>query len=129
MIRHGVDRFERLTVWFARRLLFPGQLNFQRSFQRNSRFTPRDLRGAALRSGRDGVCGIPAFEPGISIPDRAISQSIFMPQQTLSIAYTLKVDLDTISPMPTLNEEIVAPLLMENKLVGFHFNDSKYGTM
>jgi L-rhamnose isomerase/sugar isomerase len=125
VIRHGVDLGSKaLTVWLADGSSFPGQLNFRKAFQR----TLESLQEiyAALPADWKVFIEYKAFEPNfysMSVGDWG--QSYLYASKLGSQAYTL-VDLGHHLPNANI-EQIVALLMMENKLAGFHFNDSKYG--
>ena len=113
-----------LTVWLSDGSNFPGQLNFRKAFQNT------------LEGLQDIYAGLPedwkvfveykAFEPNfysMSVGDWG--QSLLYASKLGPKAYTL-VDLGHHLPNANI-EQIVSLLLMEKKLGGFHFNDSKYG--
>jgi L-rhamnose isomerase/sugar isomerase len=113
-----------LTVWLSDGSSFPGQLNFRKAFQNT------------LEGLQDIYAGLPddwkvfveykAFEPNfysMSVGDWG--QSLLYATKLGPKAYTL-VDLGHHLPNANI-EQIVSLLLMEKKLGGFHFNDSKYG--
>jgi len=103
---------------------FPGQLNFRQAFQN------------ALESLQEVYASLPdhwkmfveykAYEPNFySTTVGDWGQSLLYANKLGKKAYTL-VDLGHHLPNANI-EQIVALLLMEEKLGGFHFNDSKYG--
>ena len=115
---------ESITVWLSDGSCFPGQLNFRQAFQNT------------LESLREIYTGLPenwkmfveykAFEPNFySMTVGDWGQSLLYANKLGSKAYTL-VDLGHHLPNANI-EQIVSLLLMEGKLGGFHFNDSKYG--
>ncbi len=115
---------ESLTVWLSDGSCFPGQLNFRKAFQRT------------LQSLEEIYAGLPdnwkmfveykAFEPNFySMTVGDWGQSLLYASKLGEKAYTL-VDLGHHLPNANI-EQIVSLLLMEGKLGGFHFNDSKYG--
>ena len=113
-----------LTVWLADGSCFPGQLNFRNAFQR----TLESLQEiyAALPADWKVFIEYKAFEPNfysMSVGDWG--QSYLYASKLGPQAYTL-VDLGHHLPNANI-EQIVSLLMMENKLAGFHFNDSKYG--
>jgi L-rhamnose isomerase/sugar isomerase len=125
VIRYGVDLgSESLTVWLSDGSCFPGQLNFRNAFQHT-------LEGlneiySALPSGWKIYVEYKAFEPNFySTTVGDWGQSLLFTSKLGPKAFTL-VDLGHHLPNANI-EQIVALLLMENKLGGFHFNDSKYG--
>ncbi len=125
VIKHGVDLGSKaLTVWLADGSCFPGQLNFRNAFQR----TLESLKEiyAALPADWKVFIEYKAFEPNfysMSVGDWG--QSYLYASKLGPQAYTL-VDLGHHLPNANI-EQIVSLLMMENKLAGFHFNDSKYG--
>ncbi|MFL5809938.1 MAG: sugar isomerase, partial [Flavisolibacter sp.] len=115
---------ESLTVWLADGSCFPGQLNFRKAFQH----TLESLQEiyAALPGNWKMFVEYKAFEPNfysMSVADWG--QSYLYASKLGEKAYTL-VDLGHHLPNANI-EQIVSLLLMEGKLGGFHFNDSKYG--
>jgi L-rhamnose isomerase/sugar isomerase len=125
VIRHGVELgSDSLTVWLSDGSSFPGQLNFRRAFEH----TLESLREiyAALPVNWKLFLEYKAFEPNFySTTVGDWGQSLLYVSKLGSQAYTL-VDLGHHLPNANI-EQIVALLLMEGKLGGFHFNDSKYG--
>lgn len=113
-----------LTVWLADGSCFPGQLNFREAFQR----TLESLREIYKALPEDWKIFIEykAFEPNFySMTVGDWGQSYLFSSKLGSKAYSL-VDLGHHLPNANI-EQIVSLLMMENKLAGFHFNDSKYG--
>ena len=125
VIRHGDALGSKsLTVWLSDGSCFPGQLNFRKAFQRT-------LEGmheiyAALPDDWKLFVEYKAFEPNFySMTVGDWGQSLLFSGKLGPKAYTL-VDLGHHLPNANI-EQIVSLLLMEGKLGGFHFNDSKYG--
>jgi len=125
VIRHGVELGSKsLTVWLSDGSCFPGQLNFRKAFGNT-------LEGlheiyAALPDDWKVFVEYKAFEPNFySMTVGDWGQSLLYANKLGPKAYTL-VDLGHHLPNANI-EQIVALLLMEGKLGGFHFNDSKYG--
>lgn len=113
-----------LTVWLSDGSCFPGQLNFRHAFQ-NTLESLQEVY-AALPSDWKMFVEYKAFEPNfytMTVGDWG--QSLLYASKLGKQAYTL-VDLGHHLPNANI-EQIVALLLMEGKLGGFHFNDSKYG--
>jgi L-rhamnose isomerase/sugar isomerase len=113
-----------ITVWLSDGSCFPGQLNFRKAFQR----TLESLQEIYLALPRNWKMYIEykAFEPNFySMTVGDWGQSYLYASKLGPKAYTL-VDLGHHLPNANI-EQIVSLLLMENKLGGFHFNDSKYG--
>lgn len=125
VIRQGVALgSESLTVWLADGSSFPGQLNFRKAFQ-NTLAGLKEIY-AALPDNWKMFVEYKAFEPNfysMSVGDWG--QSYLYASKLGEKAYTL-VDLGHHLPNANI-EQIVSLLLMEGKLGGFHFNDSKYG--
>jgi L-rhamnose isomerase/sugar isomerase len=125
VIKHGIDLGSKaLTVWLSDGSCFPGQLNFRKAFQR----TLESLQEiyAALPGDWKVFVEYKAFEPNFySMTVGDWGQSYLYTSKLGPKAYTL-VDLGHHLPNANI-EQIVSLLLMENKLGGFHFNDSKYG--
>jgi L-rhamnose isomerase/sugar isomerase len=125
VIRYGVELgSDALTVWLADGSCFPGQLNFREAFQH----TLDGLQEiyASLPADWKMFVEYKAFEPNFySTTVGDWGQSLLYVNKLGPKAYTL-VDLGHHLPNANI-EQIVALLLMEGKLGGFHFNDSKYG--
>lgn len=125
VIRHGVALgSEAITVWLSDGSCFPGQLNFRKAFQR----TLESLQEiyAALPHNWKMFVEYKAYEPNFySMTVGDWGQSLLYATKLGPKAYTL-VDLGHHLPNANI-EQIVALLLAEGKLGGFHFNDSKYG--
>lgn len=131
-IEHNIDVIkygeslgsESLTVWLSDGSSFPGQLNFRKAFQR----TLESLQEvyAALPENWKMFVEYKAFEPNFySMTVGDWGQSFTYANKLGPKAFTL-VDLGHHLPNANI-EQIVSLLLMEGKLGGFHFNDSKYG--
>lgn len=125
VIRHGIALgSESLTVWLSDGSCFPGQLSFRKAFENT-------LEGlseiyAELPDNWKMFVEYKAFEPNFySTTVGDWGQSLLYASKLGPKAYTL-VDLGHHLPNANI-EQIVALLLMEGKLGGFHFNDSKYG--
>ncbi|MFC0771688.1 sugar isomerase [Terrimonas alba] len=125
VIRHGVELgSESLTVWLSDGSCFPGQLNFRKAFQ-NTLESLQEIY-AALPHNWKVFVEYKAFEPNFySMTVGDWGQSLLYANKLGPKAYTL-VDLGHHLPNANI-EQIVSLLLMEGKLAGFHFNDSKYG--
>lgn len=125
VIKHGVELGSKaLTIWLSDGSCFPGQLNFRKAFQR----TLESLQEvyAALPPDWKVFVEYKAFEPNFySTTVGDWGQSFLYASKLGPQAYTL-VDLGHHLPNANI-EQIVSLLLMEGKLGGFHFNDSKYG--
>ncbi len=125
VIKQGVALGSKaLTVWLADGSCFPGQLNFRGAWERT--FESLQEIYAALPDDWKVFVEYKAFEPNfysMSVGDWG--QSYLYASKLGPKAYTL-VDLGHHLPNANI-EQIVSLLMMENKLAGFHFNDSKYG--
>lgn len=125
VIKHGVALgSDSLTVWLSDGSCFPGQLNFRRAFE-NTLESLQEVY-AALPEDWKVFVEYKAFEPNFySMTVGDWGQSLLYANKLGPKAYTL-VDLGHHLPNANI-EQIVSLLLMEGKLGGFHFNDSKYG--
>lgn len=125
VIRQGVELgSDSLTVWLADGSSFPGQLNFRKAF--NNTLESLQEIYAALPDNWKVFVEYKAFEPNFySMTVGDWGQSLLYANKLGPKAYTL-VDLGHHLPNANI-EQIVALLLNEGKLGGFHFNDSKYG--
>jgi len=125
VIRQGVALgSDALTVWLADGSCFPGQLNFRKAFQ-NTLESLEEIY-AALPDHWKVFVEYKAFEPNFySTTVGDWGQSLLYSSKLGPKAFTL-VDLGHHLPNANI-EQIVSLLLMEGKLGGFHFNDSKYG--
>lgn len=125
VIRYGKELgSESITVWLADGSCFPGQLNFRKAFQ-NTLESLKEIY-AALPGNWKMFVEYKAYEPNFySMTVGDWGQSLLYAQKLGPKAFTL-VDLGHHLPNANI-EQIVALLLNEGKLGGFHFNDSKYG--
>ncbi|MGK2863012.1 MAG: sugar isomerase [Chitinophagaceae bacterium] len=125
VIKQGVELgSEALTVWLSDGSCFPGQLNFRKAFQ-NTLESLQEIYQALPDNWKIFV-EYKAFEPNFySMTVGDWGQSLLYAGKLGPKAYTL-VDLGHHLPGANI-EQIVSLLLMEGKLGGFHFNDSKYG--
>lgn len=125
VIKHGVELGSKaLTVWLSDGSCYPGQLNFRKAFQ----YTLESLEEiyAALPEDWKVFIEYKCSEPNFySMTVGDWGQSLLFANKLGTKAKTL-VDLGHHLPNANI-EQIVALLLMEGKLAGFHFNDSKYG--
>ena len=125
VIKHGIELgSESLTVWLSDGSCFPGQLNFRKAFQ-NTLEGLQEIYAVLPLNWKMFVeykCAEPNFY-STTVGDWG--QSLLYANKLGEKAYTL-VDLGHHLPNANI-EQIVALLLMEGKLGGFHFNDSKYG--
>jgi len=125
VIKYGVELgSSSLTVWLSDGSNFPGQLNFRKAFQ-NTLESLKEVY-AALPNDWKMFVEYKAFEPNFySMTVGDWGQSLLYANKLGDKAFTL-VDLGHHLPNTNI-EQIVSLLLMEKKLGGFHFNDSKYG--
>ncbi len=125
VIKQGVELGSKsLTVWLSDGSCFPGQLNFKKAFQ-NTLESLKEIYDALPADWKIFV-EYKAFEPNFySMTVGDWGQSLLLANKLGDKAYTL-VDLGHHLPNANI-EQIVSLLLMEEKLGGFHFNDSKYG--
>lgn len=125
VIKHGVELgSEALTVWLSDGSCFPGQLNFRKAFE-NTLESLQEIY-AALPDNWNLFVEYKPFEPNFySMTVGDWGQSLLYTNKLGPKAYAL-VDLGHHLPNANI-EQIVSLLLMEGKLGGFHFNDSKYG--
>jgi len=124
VIQHGIELGSKaLTVWLADGSGFPGQLNFRTAYRNTV-----DCLTVIYQELPDDwkiLIEYKAFEPNFySTTIGDWGQSFLAASKLGPKAYTL-VDLGHHLPNANI-EQIVALLLMEGKLGGFHFNDSKY---
>lgn len=130
-IRHNVEVIKygdalgskALTVWLADGSNFPGQQNMRKALER----THQSFEEIYVELPPDWKLLIEykPFEPNfysMVIPDWGTS---FLLASKLGKRATTLVDLGHHLPNTNI-EQIVATLMMEDKLGGFHFNDSKY---
>ncbi len=113
-----------LTVWLADGSDFPGQQNLRKALGR----TRESLEQIYEELPADWriLIEYKPYEPNfysMVIPDWGTS---FLLASKLGEKASTLVDLGHHLPNTNI-EQIVATLMMENKLGGFHFNDSKYG--
>ncbi|MGZ3757340.1 MAG: TIM barrel protein [Mucilaginibacter sp.] len=113
-----------LSVWLSDGSNFPGQLNFRTAFQ-NTLESLQEIYAALPDDWKVWVEYKP-YEPNFySTTIGDWGQSYLLASKLGAKASTL-VDLGH-HLQGTNIEQIVSLLLMEGKLAGFHFNDSKYG--
>ena len=113
-----------ITVWLSDGSSFPGQLNFRSAFQNTLECLAEVYK--ALPADWKMFVEYKAYEPNFySTTVGDWGQSYLYASKLGKKAFTL-VDLGHHLPNANI-EQIVALLLMEEKLGGFHFNDSKYG--
>jgi L-rhamnose isomerase / sugar isomerase len=113
-----------LTVWLADGSSFPGQHSFRKALQ-NTHESLQEIY-SELPEDWKMLIEYKPYEPyfySTVIPDWGTS--FLLANKLGEKAYTL-VDLGHHLPNTNI-EQIVATLMTERKLGGFHFNDSKYG--
>jgi L-rhamnose isomerase/sugar isomerase len=125
VIKYGVQLSSKaLSVWLSDGSNFPGQLNFRKAFQ-NTLESLQEIYSALPDDWKVWIEYKP-FEPNFySTTIGDWGQSLLLANKLGKKASTL-VDLGHHLPNTNI-EQIVSLLLMEGKLAGFHFNDSKYG--
>ena len=125
VIKHGIALGSNaLSVWLSDGSNFPGQLNFRKAFQ-NTLESLQEIYEALPDDWKVWVEYKP-YEPNFySTTIGDWGQSYLLASKLGKKASTL-VDLGH-HLQGTNIEQIVSLLLMEGKLAGFHFNDSKYG--
>lgn len=125
VIQQGISLgSESLTVWLADGSSFPGQLNFRKAYE-NTLESLQEIYAALPANWKlflEYKCAEPNFY-STTVADWGQSYSYV--KKLGEKAQTL-VDLGHHLPNANI-EQIVSLLLMEGKLGGFHFNDSKYG--
>lgn len=124
VIRHGAALGSKaLTVWLADGSCFPGQQNFKRAFERTLDSLSQIYQ--ALPEDWAMYVEYKPFEPAFySTVINDWGTSFLLANQLGKKAKTL-VDLGHHLPNTNI-EQIVALLIMQGKLGGFHFNDSKF---
>ena len=125
VIKYGTQlNSKALSVWLSDGSNFPGQLNFRKAFQ-NTLESLQEIYSALPDDWKVWIEYKP-FEPNFySTTIGDWGQSLLLANKLGKKAATL-VDLGHHLPNTNI-EQIVSLLLMEGKLAGFHFNDSKYG--
>jgi len=125
VIKYGKElNSKALSVWLSDGSNFPGQLNFRNAFQ-NTLESLQEIYSALPDDWKIWVEYKP-YEPNFySTTIGDWGQSYLLASKLGPKASTL-VDLGH-HLQGTNIEQIVSILLMEGKLAGFHFNDSKYG--
>lgn len=125
VIKYGVQLDSKaLSVWLSDGSNFPGQLNFRNAFQ-NTLESLQEIYEALPDDWKVWIEYKP-YEPNFySTTIGDWGQSYLLASKLGKKASTL-VDLGHHLQGANI-EQIVSILLMEGKLAGFHFNDSKYG--
>ncbi|MHA7130862.1 TIM barrel protein [Algoriphagus namhaensis] len=113
-----------LTVWLADGSNFPGQVHFRKALQWTTESLKKIYSG--MPSNWKLLLEYKPYEPNFYhtvIPDWGTSALICR-----QLGERAKVLVDLGHHLPNTNiEQIVATLMHQNMLAGFHFNDSKYG--
>jgi L-rhamnose isomerase/sugar isomerase len=124
VIDHGVSLGSKaLTVWLADGSSFPGQQNFREALNRT--IDSLSVIYSHLPGDWKMLIEYKPFEPNfysMVIPDWGTSHLI---ASSLGPKALSLVDLGHHLPNTNI-EQIVAVLMMQGRLGGFHFNDSKY---
>ena len=125
VIKYGVELDSKaLSVWLSDGSNFPGQLNLRKAFQ-NTLESLQEIYDALPADWKMWIEYKP-YEPNFySTTIGDWGQSYLLASKLGAKAATL-VDLGH-HLQGTNIEQIVSLLLLEGKLAGFHFNDSKYG--
>ncbi|WP_426667904.1 TIM barrel protein [Mucilaginibacter sp. McL0603] len=125
VIKYGIQlNSKALSVWLSDGSNFPGQLNFRKAFQ-NTLESLQEIYEALPDDWKVWIEYKP-YEPNFySTTIGDWGQSYLLASKLGNKASTL-VDLGHHLQGANI-EQIVSLLLMEGKLAGFHFNDSKYG--
>jgi L-rhamnose isomerase/sugar isomerase len=125
VIKYGVELDSKaLSVWLSDGSNFPGQLNMRGAFERTLE-SLQEIYEALPADWKVWVEYKP-YEPNFySTTIGDWGQSYLLSSKLGGKAQTL-VDLGHHLGSTNI-EQIVSLLLMEGKLAGFHFNDSKYG--
>lgn len=125
VIKYGKDLGSKaLSIWLSDGSCFPGQANFVRSFQ-NTLESLQEIY-AALPEDWKVFVEYKAYEPNFYSTVIQDWGSSLLFCQKLGAKADVLVDLGHHLPNANI-EQIVATLMMEGRLAGFHFNDSKYG--
>ncbi|MHA4736399.1 TIM barrel protein [Dyadobacter sp. MSC1_007] len=125
VIKYGKDLGSKaLSIWLSDGSCFPGQANFVRSFQ-NTLESLQEIY-AALPDDWKVYVEYKAYEPNFYSTVIQDWGSSLLFCQKLGAKADVLVDLGHHLPNANI-EQIVATLMMEGRLAGFHFNDSKYG--
>jgi L-rhamnose isomerase/sugar isomerase len=125
VIKYGKDLGSKaLSIWLSDGSCFPGQSNFVKSFQ-NTLESLQEIY-AALPDDWKVYVEYKAYEPNFYSTVIQDWGSSLLFCQKLGPKADVLVDLGHHLPNANI-EQIVATLMMEGRLAGFHFNDSKYG--
>ncbi len=124
VVRYGVELgTDVLSIWLSDGAIFPGQYNMREALQRTYDSLEQIYKG--MPDDFEMLIEYKPFEPAFYatvIPDWGTS---FLLANKLGKRANTLVDLGHHLPNTNI-EQIVSTLLAEDKLGGFHFNDSKY---
>jgi L-rhamnose isomerase/sugar isomerase len=125
VIKYGKELDSKaLSVWLSDGSNFPGQLNFRKAFQ-NTLESLQEIYSALPDDWKIWIEYKP-YEPNFYSTTIGDWGQSYLLASKLGIKASTLVDLGH-HLQGTNIEQIVSLLLMEGKLAGFHFNDSKYG--
>jgi L-rhamnose isomerase/sugar isomerase len=125
VIKYGVQLDSKaLSVWLSDGSNFPGQLNFRKAFQ-NTLESLHEIYAALPDDWKVWIEYKP-YEPNFYSTTIGDWGQSYLLANKLGLKASTLVDLGH-HLQGTNIEQIVSLLLMEGKLAGFHFNDSKYG--
>ncbi|WP_031526286.1 TIM barrel protein [Dyadobacter crusticola] len=125
VIKYGKELGSKaLSIWLSDGSTFPGQSNFVKSFQ-NTLESLQEIY-TALPDDWKVYVEYKAYEPNFYSTVIQDWGSSLLFCQKLGPKADVLVDLGHHLPNANI-EQIVATLMMEGRLAGFHFNDSKYG--
>ena len=125
VIRYGQELGSKaLSVWLSDGSNFPGQLNFRRAFQ-NTLESLQEIYPALPDDWKMWIEYKP-YEPNFYSTTIGDWGQSYLLATKLGPKTSTLVDLGHHLQGANI-EQIVAILLMEGRLAGFHFNDSKYG--
>ncbi len=125
VIKYGVQLDSKaLSVWLSDGSNFPGQLNLRKAFQ-NTLESLQEIYEALPDDWKVWIEYKP-YEPNFYSTTIGDWGQSYLLASKLGAKATTLVDLGHHLQGANI-EQIVSLLLMEGKLAGFHFNDSKYG--
>jgi len=125
VIKYGVELDSKaLSVWLSDGSNFPGQLNMRGAFERTLE-SLQEIYEALPADWKVWVEYKP-YEPNFYSTTIGDWGQSYLLSSKLGIKAQTLVDLGHHLGSTNI-EQIVTLLLMEGKLAGFHFNDSKYG--
>ncbi|MDB5109666.1 MAG: xylose isomerase [Mucilaginibacter sp.] len=125
VIKYGVQlNSKALSVWLSDGSNFPGQLNFRKAFQ-NTLESLQEIYEALPDDWKVWIEYKP-YEPNFYSTTIGDWGQSYLLASKLGVKASTLVDLGHHLQGANI-EQIVSLLLMEGKLAGFHFNDSKYG--